>query len=255
MQLVTLLQSSSLHFKLLPFRAVYGAELRRHALQRTFSSSSILNKSKKRDETSQVKNAPANVASEDPLDLAQLDHGIATAISRLKDELSKLRMGGRLSTETIESLRVQLSKGSKETVKLGELAQVVPKGGRMVSVLVSEDSHVKPISSAVLSSNLSLTPQPDPHNGLQLNIPIPPPTKESRDQTVAAAKTAMDRAAHSVRESRSATHKRFQDIIKKRIARQDDVRRVQDKMEKLTEKGQKEVKELFEAAKKAMERA
>jgi ribosome recycling factor len=102
-----------------------------------------LNKSKKRDSLKQTDagaKAQANTASEDPSDLSQLELGIATAVSRLKDELTKLRTGGRLCPETIESLRVQLSKGTKETARLGELAQVVPKGGRMVAVLVSEES-------------------------------------------------------------------------------------------------------------------
>ncbi|KAL4934957.1 hypothetical protein BDV06DRAFT_217773 [Aspergillus oleicola] len=232
---------------------------RLHALRRSFSSSSILNKSKKRDSTkqagSEINGSQANAASEDPLDFSQLDHGIATAVSRLKDELSKLRVGGRLSPESIENLRVRLSKEARETVKLGELAQIVPKGGRMVTVLASEDSHVKPITSAILSSNLSLTPQQDPHNALQLNIPIPPPTKESRDQTVLAAKAAMERAAQSVRDSRGVLHKRLQEVIRKRLARPDDAHKSHAKMEKLAEKGQKEVKDLFEAAKKAMERA
>ncbi|KKK23781.1 hypothetical protein AOCH_000285 [Aspergillus ochraceoroseus] len=166
-------------------RFLSRAELPRHALQRNFSVSPFLNKGKKKDSTKQAsglssepKTSHASPGSQDPLDLTQLEHGIATAVSRLKEELSKLRVGGRLNHESIESLRVQLSKGSKETVKLGELAQVVPKGGRMVTVLVSEESYIKPVSSAIVSSNLSLTPQPDPHNALQLNIPIPPPTKD-----------------------------------------------------------------------------
>ncbi|KAL4774119.1 ribosome recycling factor-domain-containing protein [Aspergillus nidulans var. acristatus] len=244
-------------FKTSRIRAVRGIELQGYAFRRSFTSSPALNKSKKRDSLKQTDagaKAQANTASEDPSDLSQLELGIATAVSRLKDELTKLRTGGRLCPETIESLRVQLSKGTKETARLGELAQVVPKGGRMVAVLVSEESYMKPISSAILASNLSLTPQQDPHNALQLNIPIPPPTKESRDQTVLAAKAAMERAASNVRESRGVVHKRLQEMIKKKIARPDDARKAQDKMEKLTEKGQKEVKDLFEVAKKAMER-
>ncbi|KAL2824553.1 Hsp70 protein-domain-containing protein [Aspergillus cavernicola] len=261
MQRIAFSRLLSPYFKLPHVHAAYWIELRRHALQRSFSSSPTLNKSKKRDNArqssspiSEVKTLQANAVPEDPLDLTQLENGIATAVSRLKDELSKLRVGGRLNPETIEGLRVQLSKGAKETEKLGELAQVVPKGGRMVTILVSEESYLKPISSAILSSNLSLTPQADPHNALQLNIPIPPPTKESRDQTVLAAKAAMEKAASSVRDSRGVVHKRLQDMMKKKIARPDDARKSQDKMEKLAEKGQKEVKDLFEAARKAMER-
>ena len=64
----------------------------------------------------------------------------------------------------------------------------------------------------------------------------------------------MERAASNVRETRGVVHKRLQEMIKKKIARPDDARKAQDKMEKLTEKGQKEVKDLFEVAKKAMER-
>lgn len=77
--------------------------------------------------------------SDDPLDLSELRHGIEAAVLRLTDDISKLSVGGRFNTEAIESLRVHVSKGSKDTVKLGELAQVVPKGGRMVTVLVAEE--------------------------------------------------------------------------------------------------------------------
>jgi ribosome recycling factor len=124
----------------------------------------------------------------------------------------------------------------------------------MVTILASEEDHIKPITSAIVSSNLSLTPQPDAHNSLQLNVPIPPPTKESRDRTIGIAKTAMEKAAGAVRDSRGAVHKRLQDMQKKKTARPDDVRKAQEQMEKFTEKGQKEVKDLFEAARKALER-
>ncbi|KAL3455550.1 ribosome recycling factor-domain-containing protein [Aspergillus heterothallicus] len=243
-------------------RSVYGIELQHHALRRNFTSSQFLRKSKKKDNAKSgaslgtgTTTSESTTSSDDQLDLSQLEDGIAAAVSRLKDDLSKIRMGGRLSPETIEGLRVQLSKNIKDTVKLGELAQVVPKGGRMVTLLVAEESYLKPISSAILSSSLSLTPQPDSHNALQLNIPIPPPTKESRDQTVLAAKAAMEKASSSVRDARGVVHKRLQALVKKKVARPDDARKSQDKMEKLAEKGQKDVKDLFETAKKTMERA
>jgi hypothetical protein len=106
-----------------------------------------LSKSKKKDSAksastsgSETKASQVSALSDDPLDLSQLEDGIAAAVSRLKDDLSKLRVGGRLNPETIEGLRVQLGKDTKDTAKLGELAQVVPKGGRMVTVLIAEES-------------------------------------------------------------------------------------------------------------------
>ena len=56
----------------------------------------------------------------------------------MKDELSKLRPGGRLDPEMIENLRVSL-KGSNGPERLGDLATVVPKGGRAISVIVAEE--------------------------------------------------------------------------------------------------------------------
>lgn len=110
--------------------------------QRGFANSPILykkkDKGKKAPTTSDSQPSPV-ATSEDPFDLSQLQTGISAAASRLKDDLSKLRAGGRFNTATLEGLKVQLSKESHESVKLGDLAQVVPKGGRMVTVLAAEE--------------------------------------------------------------------------------------------------------------------
>ncbi|KAJ5449386.1 Heat shock protein 70 family [Penicillium cf. griseofulvum] len=223
--------------------------------RREFANSPALYKKKDKAKKSSASEPEesSSAPSEDPFDLTQLHNGISTAVARLKDDLSKLRAGGRFNTAAIESLRVHLSKDSKESVKLGDLAQVVPKGGRMVTLLAAEEDHLKPLTSAIVSSNLSLTPQPDSHNALQLNIPIPPPTKESRDKNIQAAKQAFEKAAGLVRDSRGAMHKRLQDMQKKKLARPDDVRKAHDQMEKVTDQGQKEAKDAFEAAKKTLE--
>lgn len=116
---------------------------------RAFSNSQILYKKKDKakkgaateqsDNDQSLKNSNGGAVSDDPSDLSPLQNDIAASVSRFKDDLSKLRAGGRLNTEVIEDFRVHLIKGSKESVKLGELAQVVPKGGRMVTVLAAEE--------------------------------------------------------------------------------------------------------------------
>lgn len=50
----------------------------------------------------------------------------------------KLRAGGRFNPETLENVRVFLAKEGKATERLGDLAQVLPKGGRSVMLLVGE---------------------------------------------------------------------------------------------------------------------
>lgn len=117
--------------------------------QRQFTSSASLSKKKdknkqqqKSDEAAEPSKAGAGAgdsAAPDPFDLTQLHNGISDALARLKDDLQKLRSGGRLNPEVIENLRVSVDKNSNETVKLGELAQVVPKGGRAVAIIVGDE--------------------------------------------------------------------------------------------------------------------
>lgn len=113
-----------------------------HLAKRTFFSSPARyrkkDKAKKMSGTSDS-DSSLNAPAEDPFDLSQLDHGISTALSRLKDDLSKLRAGGRFNTASLETLKVSLSKDGNDTVRLGDLAQVVPKGGRMVTILAAEE--------------------------------------------------------------------------------------------------------------------
>lgn len=116
---------------------------------RAFSNSQTLYKKKDKakkgaateqsDDDKPLKNSSGGAVPDDPSDLSQLQNDIAASVSRFKDDLSKLRAGGRLNTEVIEDFRVHLTKGSKDSVKLGDLAQVVPKGGRMVTVLAAEE--------------------------------------------------------------------------------------------------------------------
>jgi Ribosome recycling factor. len=111
--------------------------------RREFANSPALykkkDKTKKASGSASEPEKSSSTPSEDPFDLSQLHNGISTAIARLKDDLSKLRAGGRFNTTVLESLRVQLSKDSKDSAKLGDLAQVVPKGGRMVTLLAAEE--------------------------------------------------------------------------------------------------------------------
>ena len=61
---------------------------------------------------------------------------MSRAHERLKHDLSKIKAGGK-DPEVIENVRVRLNKAEKETVKLGDVASVVPRG-RNVAVLVGE---------------------------------------------------------------------------------------------------------------------
>ncbi len=77
-------------------------------------------------------------AQTEQFDLSELQAGIEKAIVKLKYELSKLRPGGRFNPELLENLAVSLDKKSKQVIRLKELAQVVPRGGRTIVIHVGE---------------------------------------------------------------------------------------------------------------------
>jgi hypothetical protein len=85
----------------------------------------------------------------DPYNFTELNAGIAKAVARLKDALVKTRDAGRITPEMVESFPVELnikgaaahgSKPHHERQRLGDVASVVQKGGRMVQVYCSEEA-------------------------------------------------------------------------------------------------------------------
>jgi ribosome recycling factor len=74
-------------------------------------------------------------------DMAELESSILKAIEKLTHDLAQLRSGGRLNPDIVESLKVQLGTAGhgKETVRLGDIAQVVPRG-RVLNVICGDDA-------------------------------------------------------------------------------------------------------------------
>lgn len=116
-----------------------------HSSAKSFSTSACLSKKggkaareeKKADSRGRNDAAAAAAATEDPYDFSGLESDIASTLERLRNDLSKLRAGGRFNPEVVENLRVQPDKQSNQTVKLNDVAQVILKG-RTVQILVGE---------------------------------------------------------------------------------------------------------------------
>lgn len=80
---------------------------------------------------------PALAEDGDPNNFSELQEAITKVHASLKEGLSKLRAGGKFNPESVENLRVSLEKGSKNTVKLSDLAQCVPRG-RTLNIIAGE---------------------------------------------------------------------------------------------------------------------
>ena len=201
-------------------------------------------------------------AEPDPYDYSELQDAIDKAITRLKDNLTKTRDAGRVSVQMLEELPVELNtKGSssphKERATIGTLASVVPKGGRTLQVFCAEDSHIKPISSALQASDYSLTPQlpaANDTNQLVITVPVPPVTAETRTQAANEAKKVAEKAGLDVRNARGDAQKRFRKMELQKVVVVDELRKAHKGMEEVAKRGQEEVKKVLDGALKMLER-
>ncbi|TVY49813.1 Ribosome-recycling factor [Lachnellula occidentalis] len=222
---------------------------------RAFSQSPLLFAKKKSKADRELEDAAStNQVVEDPFDFSELNSGVEKALKKLENDLSKLRTGGRFNPEVLDNLRVSLSKESKKTERLGDLANVMPNGGRMLMVLVGQKEHLHPVMSAIQAAKIiNLQPQIDPQNSTtQLNIRIPPPTKESRDQALADASKTGETAKAGVQTARSVQQKRLRGMELKKAVRPDDLKKAQKEMEKIVEKATTDVKKTVDTARKNM---
>ena len=114
---------------------------------------------------------------------------------------------------------------------------------------------MKPVTTSIQSSSLSLTPQPDStgSNPLLLTIAIPPPTADSRRAAVAEASKAGEKAGMAVRDARGKQQKKLRALQLGKVARPDDLKKAGGLMEKVVEKGSAEVKRVVDGARKVLE--
>lgn len=102
------------------------------------------------------------------------------------------------------------------------------------------------------SRDLNLQPMVDPKNPNQLNVPIPPPTKESRDQALADATKAGEAAKTAIQNARGVQQKRLRAMELSKTARPDDLKKAHKDMVKVMERGATGVKKHVDEARKTM---
>ncbi|KAL8708291.1 MAG: hypothetical protein Q9220_006766 [cf. Caloplaca sp. 1 TL-2023] len=216
----------------------------------------------------------------DPLDFSDLEAKIEDLVVHLREELRGIRPGG-ISAEAVEDVRVVLKSGGgggggggggqdkgkgkgekggtgpkKEIVRVRDLAQVVQRGRTMV-VMAGEKEHLKPLTSALASSPLSLTPLPPSPSSLaesifEVHIPIPPTTQESRH---AAINTVTERGKHAdfnLREARGSEKKRLRQLKLKGVMGPDLNRKAELMLDKVAEKGAERLKGVVEEKRRGL---
>ncbi|KAL8803384.1 MAG: hypothetical protein Q9182_003182 [Xanthomendoza sp. 2 TL-2023] len=207
----------------------------------------------------------------DPLDFSTLESEITKIVEKLQEDVRGIRAGG-IDIEAVENARVTLknmstdaAKKKMETkevvkVKLRDLCQVVPRG-RMLVLMVGDKEHLKPLHSAVSSPPLNLSPLPSSpqssssassHQSLEIHIPIPPTTTESRLAALANVPKRGESALFDLRQARGAQKKTLRQLQLARKVGPDRLNKAEKELEKVNERGVGRVKKVVEEKRKAL---
>lgn len=147
----------------------------------------------------------------------------------LKDALAKLRTG-RANTSILDHLRVSYY-GSD--VPLNQVANVSVADGRTLTIIPWEKQMVPVIEKAIMTSDLGLMPATA---GTTIRVPMPALTEERRKEIVKVARDEAEKARVAVRGVRRDANTELKTLLKDRKVTEDQERRAQDDIQKLTDK-------------------
>ena len=158
-------------------------------------------------------------------------------------DLKKLRTG-RAHPSLIEHLKVDYY-GSE--VPLQQVASIAVEDGRTLVVSPWEKTVVQAIEKAIFKSDLGLTPMTA---GTVIRIPMPPLTEERRREITKVLRHDAEGARVAVRNVRRDVMNEIKEMLKKKVVSQDDERRAETEVQKLTDKHVADIDQLLAAKEK-----
>lgn len=186
-------------------------------------------------------NDSASARPEDPLDFSSLTAAYGPIDSHFKTQLSNVVHGGRFNPNALGALPVSVKDESSntDTFPLRELAQVVPRSGRTISLLVNDKAYIKPIMSAVQASkDFNQQPQRSEDNDLELLLRV---ELERKEELVKRIKEAAQGWRDRVRQARTKHDKMLKDGKKSGAVLPDVVKRAEKELQKVQDKKMKEI--------------
>ena len=154
---------------------------------------------------------------------------MAKSVDALGNNFNKIRTG-RAHPSILDGIHV--SYYGAET-PLSQLANVNVEDARTLSITPWEKQLVPEIEKAIMKSDLGLNPST---NGGVIRIPMPPLTEETRKNYIKQARHEAENARVAVRGVRRDVLSDVKALLKDKEISEDDERRAQDEIQKITDK-------------------
>jgi len=165
------------------------------------------------------------------------------SLEALKADLGKVRTGrahtGILDHVTVDYYGTQMP--------LNQVANLTLLDARTIGIAPWEKKMGAVIEKAIRDSDLGLNPATQ---GDLIRVPMPALTEERRRELIKVVKGEAENAKVAVRNLRRDANHHLKDLLKQKAVSEDDERRAQDEIQKLTDRFIAEIDRLL-AAKEA----
>ncbi|MEO8598547.1 MAG: ribosome recycling factor [Burkholderiaceae bacterium] len=157
------------------------------------------------------------------------DQKMQKSIEALKADLAKVRTG-RAHPGILDHIQVDYY---GNPTLLTQVANVTLIDARTIGVQPWEKKMVAVVEKAIRESDLGLNPSTQ---GDMIRVPTPPLTEERRKEMVKLAKNEAEDAKIAVRNIRRDANETLKKLLKDKACSEDDERRAQEEIQKLTDK-------------------
>ena len=151
------------------------------------------------------------------------------SLDALKTELSKLRTG-RAHPSILDHVKVEYY---GQEVPLSQVAKIVAEDARSLTVSPWEKDMVSKIEKAIMTSDLGLNPM---SAGMVIRVPMPPLTEERRRDLVKVVRHEGENAKVAIRNIRRDANGALKTLLKDKAISEDEERRAQEAIQKLTDR-------------------
>lgn len=167
------------------------------------------------------------------------------AISALDDGFKKIRTG-RANPSIFDSVMVNYY-GSDTPLK--QVANINVEDGRTLAIVPWEKSLVPDIERAIMKADLGLNPA---SSGDKIRVVMPSLTEETRRDMIKVARSEAEKARISIRNGRRDANATLKELVKEKELSEDEGRRAEDDIQKLTDKAISQVEERLESKEKEL---
>jgi ribosome recycling factor len=161
------------------------------------------------------------------------------SIEAFKGDLGKVRTG-RAHTGLLDHVMVDYY---GTPTSLNQVAKVILLDSRTIGVTPFEKKMIPAVEKAIYQADLGLNPNT---SGETVRVPMPSLTEERRKELIKVVKHEAENARVAVRNLRRDANHALKEALKKKDVSENDERRAQDDVQKLTDKHIGEIEKLLQ---------